>query len=53
MEKWTKGCIIPFYKKTSLEIIKKYRGITLTVIVAKVYYVLILNRIQSEVEKII
>ena len=53
IEKWTKGCILPFPKKGDLGIAKNYRGITLTAIAAKVYNALLLNRIRPEVEKIL
>ena len=48
-----KSCILPFSKKGDLGIIKNYRGITLTSIVAKVYNALLLNRIELEIEKIL
>ena len=51
IEKWTKGCILPFPKKGDLGIAKNYRGITLTAIAAKIYNTLLLNRIRPEVEK--
>ena len=37
IERWTKGCILPFPKKGDHEIAMNYRGITLTSIVAKIY----------------
>ena len=45
--------IVYKYKKSDLDIIKNYRDITLIAITAKVYNVLLLNRIWSEVEKIL
>ena len=38
IDRWTKGCILPFPKKGYLGIAKNYWGITLTSIVAKIYY---------------
>ena len=48
-----KGCILPFPKNDDLGIVKNYRGITLTSIVAKIYDTLLLNRIESEMEEIL
>ena len=53
LEKWTKGCIIPFPKKGDLWIIKNYKGIILTSIAAKVYNALLLNSIKPEIQKIL
>ena len=50
IEKWTKGCILPFPKKGDLGITKNYRGITLTAIAAKVYNALLLSCIQPKVK---
>ena len=47
-----KACILPFSKNGDLGITKDYRGITFTVIAAKVYNALLLNYIRTEVEKI-
>ena len=47
-ENWTKGCSLPFSENGDLGIIKNYRGITLTSIVAKVYNALLLNLIKPE-----
>ena len=41
IDRWTKGCILPFPKKVDLGIAKTYRGITLTSIVAKIYNTLL------------
>ena len=35
LDRWTKGCILPFPKKGDLGLAKNYRGITLTSIAAK------------------
>ena len=48
IDRWTKGCILPFTKKGELGIAKNYRGITLTSIAAKIYNILLLNRIEPE-----
>ena len=50
IEKWTKGCILPFFKKGYLRITKNYRGVILT---AKVYNALFLNRIWPEIKKLL
>ena len=44
-EKCMKGCIFLFSKKGDLETTKNFKGIPVTAITAKVYYVLLLNRI--------
>ena len=49
IDRWTEGCILPFPKKGDLSIAKNYRGITLTAISAKIYNLLLLNRIRPEV----
>ena len=53
VEKLAKGSILYFPKKGYLAIIKKYRGLTLTVIVAKVYNAMLLNCMQPKNWKII
>ena len=53
IEKWTKGCILPFLQKGNLGITKDYRSIILTAIAAKVYNAQLLNCIWCEVEKIL
>ena len=45
---WRKGCILPFPKKDNLNITKNYRGITLTAISAKIYNLMLLNRIDQQ-----
>ena len=37
IDRWMKGCILPFPKKGDLGLAKNYRGITLTSIAAKIY----------------
>ena len=53
IDKWTKGCVLHFPKKGDLGITKSFGGMTLTAIAAKVYNVLLLNRIKLEIEKFI
>ena len=49
IDRWMKGCILPFPKKGDLGLVKNYRGITLTSIAAKIYYGLLtkLHRTQN------
>ena len=49
INRWMKGCILPFPKKCDLELAKNYRGITLTPIAAKIYNALLrtLHRSQN------
>ena len=49
----TKGCILPFSKKSDLGLAKNYRGITLTSIAAKIYNALLRNRIVPQIDKIL
>ena len=53
IDRWMKGCILPFPKKGVLGLAKKYRGITLTSITAKIYNVLLRNRIEPKIDKIL
>ena len=50
INRWTKGCILPFPKKGDLRIAKNYQGITLT---SNIYNALLLNYIEPEIEKIL
>ena len=52
IKKWTKGCILPFPKKVYLGIPKNCSDITISSLATKVYNVLLLNRIKSEIGKI-
>ena len=52
IDRWTKRCILPFHKKSDLEIAKNYRGMTLTSIAAKIDSALLYNRIEPKTEKI-
>ena len=51
IDRWTKGCILPFLKKGDLRIVKNYQGITLTSIAAKIYNALLRNCIEPKIEK--
>ena len=46
-------CILPFPKKGDLRLVKNYRGITLTSIVAKIYNALRHNRIEPKIDNIL
>ena len=48
IDRWMKGCILPFPKKRDLGLAKNYRGITLTSMAAKIYNALLRNRIESK-----
>ena len=52
IERWTKGCILPFPKKGDLGLAKNYRGITLTSIAAKIYNALLRNCIEPKIDNI-
>ena len=45
INRWNEGCIHPFPKKGDLGLTSNYRGITLTAIAAKIYSLLLFNRI--------
>ena len=51
IEKWTKGCILLFHKKGELGVTKNYRSISLIVIAAKAYNVLLLNCVNPKSRK--
>ena len=53
IDRWTKGCILPFPKKGDLGLAKNYRGITLTSIAAKIYNALLRNRIELKIDNIL
>ena len=53
IDRWTKGCMLPFPKKGDLGIVKNYRGITLTSIETKIYNALLRNRIEPKIENIL
>ena len=49
VDRWTKGCILPFPKEVDLRITKNYRGITLISRAAKIYNILL--HIEPKFEK--
>ena len=53
INRWMKGCILPFPKKGYLGFAKNYRGITLTSISAKIYNALLRNRIEPKIDNIL
>ena len=53
IDRWMKGCILPFPKRGNLGIAKNYRGITLTSIAAKIYNVLLCNCIEPKIDNIL
>ena len=53
IDRWMKGCILPFPKKGDLGLSKNYRGITLTSIAAKIYNALLRNRIEPKIDNIL
>ena len=53
IDRWMKGCILPFPKKGDLGLAKNYRGITLTSIVAKSYKALLWNQIEPKIDNIL
>ena len=53
IDRWMKGCILPFPKKGDLGLAKNYRGITLTSITAKIYNALLRNRIEPKIDNIL
>ena len=53
IDRWTKGCILPFLMKDEHRLAKNYRDITITSIAAKIYNALLRNRIEPKIEKIL
>ena len=53
IDRWMKGCILPFPKKGDPGLAKNYRGITLTSIAAKIYNALLRNRIEPKIDNIL
>ena len=53
IDRWMKGCILPFPIKGDLGLAKNYRGITLTSIAAKIYNALLRNRIEPKIDNIL
>ena len=53
IERWMKGCILPFPKKGDIRLAKNYQGITLTSIAAKIYNALLWNRMEPKIDNIL
>ena len=53
IDRWMKGCILPFPKKGDLGLAKNYRGITLTSIAAKINNALLRNRREPKIDNIL
>ena len=53
VDRWMKGCVLPFPKKGDLGLAKNYQGITLTSIVAKIYNALLRNHIEPKIDNIL
>ena len=53
IDRWNKGCILPFPKKGDLRLAKNYRGITLTSIAAKIYNAQLWNRKEPKIDNIL
>ena len=53
IDRWMKGCILPFPKKGDLGLAKNYRSITLTSIAAKIYNALTLASIEPKTDNIL
>ena len=53
IDRWMKGCILPFPKKGALGLAKNYRGIILPSIAAKIYNAQLRNRIELKIDNIL
>ena len=53
IDRWKKGCFLPFPTKGDLGLAKNYRDITLTSIAAKIYNALLRNRIEPKIDNIL
>ena len=53
IDRWMKGCILPFPKKCDLGLAQNNRAITLTSIAAKIYDALLRNRIEPKIDNIL
>ena len=53
IDRWMKGCILPFHKKDDLGLVKNSRGITLASIADKMYNALLRNRIEPKIDIIL
>ena len=52
IDRWMKGCILPFPKKGNLGLAKNYRGITLTSIAAKIYNMMLYRNAKVKVRSL-
>ena len=53
IQRWMKGCILPFPTKDDFVLAINYRGKTLTSIAAKIYNALLRNRIEPKIDNIL
>ena len=53
IDRWMKGCILPFSIKGDLGLAKNYRGITLTSVAANIYNALLRNRIEPQIDYVL
>ena len=53
IDRWMKGCFLPFPKLGDLGLAKNYRGITLKSIAGKIYNALLRNRIEPKIDNIL
>ena len=53
IDRWMKGYILLFPKKSDLKLAKNYRGITLTSIAAKIYNALLCNHIEPKIDRVL
>ena len=53
IDRWMKGCILPFPKMSNFGLAKNYWGITLTSIEAKKYNALLRNRLEPKIDNIL
>ena len=53
IDRWMKGCMLPFPYKGDLGLCRNYRGITLTSIAVKIYTALLRNRIEHKIDDIL
>ena len=53
VDRWMKGCILPFPKKGDLGLAKNYRGTALTPIAAKIYNSQLRNRTEPKIDNIL
>ena len=53
IDRWIKGCILPFPKNGDLGLAKNYRGMILTSIAAKIYNAQLRNHIEPKIDNIL